>query len=205
MIYWSPVTCLLFLWWWFLVIITSRYYKGLFDALFSSFSGVHSPQILSRNCLHFRLEGADYPCGDNSMLLPNASSGPTQPSSKGGLRLQLAHAAARNCPWQQDTASLKVTPLPEDSREPMISWCGDMKTGPFASIWHTPEKSSQSRGPWRQVQLRPPSQLHCGPAPPAQCLPHFIQWCLPKWLANESSTYNWLRVGFKEPNLRYYN
>lgn len=108
------------------------------------------------------------------------SSGPTQPSSNWGLRLLLAHVAARNCPWQQDIASLKVTPLPEDSREPMISWCGDMKTGPFASIWHNPEKSSQSRGRGKQVQLRPPSQLHCGSAPPVQCLPHFYTRVSPK-------------------------
>lgn len=89
---------------------------------FSSFSGVYfKVPNLSRICrIHLQ------------WIMPWSSqmpsSGPTQLSSSCGdsdCCWLTAVSLTRNCPWLQEIASLKVTPLPEDSLEPVISWCGE--------------------------------------------------------------------------------
>ena len=126
-----------------MIISSSTQYKGLFDTLFGSFSGVRfQVPKRSRNCrVHVY-----WIMWCSSQMPP---SGPTQPSPNCGESdccWLTAVSLPRNCPWLHEIASVKVTPLPEDGLEPVISWCGDIKTGSFASIWRNPEDSAQSPG-----------------------------------------------------------
>lgn len=80
------------------------------------------------------------------------SSGPTQQSSNCGdsdCCWLTAVTFPRNCPWLQEIASLKVTPLPEGSLEPMISWRGDIWThAPLPQFGTTLKNHPGPTAPW---------------------------------------------------------
>lgn len=145
---------------------------------------------------------------DNAVLLPEVLFR----ANTAVLQLQdsdccwlTAVSLPRSWPWLQEIASLKVTPLPEDSLEPMISCCGDIDMPLCLNLAQ----------PWRiipipqlpkLVQLRPRSQLHCGSASVVQfCLPPFHTRVSSKIIHQYIHIQYCRRVCFREPNLRYYN